>query len=256
MNSTLEAYKAWEMEGEHGCVLEVKSNDSDRVPSQVASAYQRALDMYNARVQLEKQISRQDTTDTERLNQYIIYLKFEQSAGDPARVQVLFERAVADFPVSVDLWLDYTRYMDKTLKVGSIVRNVYSRATRNCPWVGDLWVRYLLALERARASEGEIASVFEKSLQCSFSTLDEYLDLFLTRVDGLRRRISFASEIEDVLEYSLIKETFQDRSSGKTFGCARMLDGLYYFDELSGSNKITQCFSSNSFLSVKEKIML
>lgn len=46
-----------------------------------------------------------------------VYLKFEKSSGDPARVQVLYERAVTEFPVSTDLWLDYTKYMDKTLKV-------------------------------------------------------------------------------------------------------------------------------------------
>jgi hypothetical protein len=46
-----------------------------------------------------------------------IYLKFEQSSGDPARVQVLYERAITDFPIASDLWLDYTRYLDKTLKV-------------------------------------------------------------------------------------------------------------------------------------------
>lgn len=46
-----------------------------------------------------------------------IYLKFEQSSGDPSRVQVLYERAVTDFPIASDLWLDYTRYLDKTLKV-------------------------------------------------------------------------------------------------------------------------------------------
>lgn len=45
------------------------------------------------------------------------YLKFEQSSGMPARVQVLYERAIADFPISPDLWLDYTCYLDKTLKV-------------------------------------------------------------------------------------------------------------------------------------------
>lgn len=45
------------------------------------------------------------------------YLKFEKSVGDPARVQVLYERAMADFPISIDLWLDYTRYLDRTLKV-------------------------------------------------------------------------------------------------------------------------------------------
>ena len=46
-----------------------------------------------------------------------IYLKFEESSGDPARVQVLYERAIADFPIASDLWLDYTRYLDKTFKV-------------------------------------------------------------------------------------------------------------------------------------------
>jgi len=45
------------------------------------------------------------------------------------------------------------------LQVGNIVREVYSRATKNCPWVGDLWVRYLLCLERGRASEKELSAV-------------------------------------------------------------------------------------------------
>ena len=39
------------------------------------------------------------------------------------------------------------------------MREVYSRATKNCPWVGELWVRYLLCLERGRASEEELAAV-------------------------------------------------------------------------------------------------
>lgn len=45
------------------------------------------------------------------------YLNFEQSFGDPARVQILYERAITDFPIYADLWLDYTRYLDKTIKV-------------------------------------------------------------------------------------------------------------------------------------------
>ncbi|GMY31442.1 squamous cell carcinoma antigen recognized by T-cells 3 isoform X2 [Fagus crenata] len=102
-----------------------------------------------------------------------IYLKFEESSGYPAQVQALYERAITDFPIASDLWLDYTRYLDKTSKLSKVVREVYSRATKNCPWVGELWVRYLLCLERSRASEEELASVFEKSSQCTFSTIDE-----------------------------------------------------------------------------------
>ncbi|WJX26121.1 hypothetical protein P8452_15092 [Trifolium repens] len=205
LNSTLIAYKTWEVEQGN---LSIDLTDSY---PHVASAYQKALEMYNARVHLEEQISSQHISDSERLQQYMNYLKFEQSDGTPARIQVLYERAITDFPLSPDLWLDYTRYLDKTLKVGKIVSNIYSRATKNCPWVGELWVRYMLSLERGHASEKDLAEIFEKSLQCTFSTLDEYLELFLTRVDGLRRRMTF-TKVENPLEYKIIRETFQRAS--------------------------------------------
>ncbi|XP_027353606.1 squamous cell carcinoma antigen recognized by T-cells 3 isoform X2 [Abrus precatorius] len=193
LGSTLMAYKTWEVE--QGNLQAVESIDLVDIYPHVSSSYQKALEMYNARLPLEDHISNFDISDSERLQHYINYLKFEQSSGTPARIQVLYERAITDFPLSPDLWLDYTRYLDKTLKVGNIVSNVYSRATKNCPWVGELWVRYMLSLERSRASEKDLA---------------EYLDLFLTRVDGLRRRMAFTSE-ED-LEYKILRETFQRAS--------------------------------------------
>ncbi|KAG6477295.1 hypothetical protein ZIOFF_066548 [Zingiber officinale] len=87
------------------------------------------------------------------------YIKFEESSGDPVRIQILYERAVSRFPVSSDLWLGYTSYLDQNLKVPTILRSVYSRATRNCTWVGELWVRYLLSLERMHATEKELSDV-------------------------------------------------------------------------------------------------
>ncbi|KDP40896.1 hypothetical protein JCGZ_24895 [Jatropha curcas] len=210
LRSTLLAYKAWEVE--QGNVLDAESSDVDGISSHVASAYQKAMEMYNSRAQHEEQISKQNISDTDKFQSFMNYLNFEKSAGDPARVQVLYERAITEFPISSDLWLDYTRYLDRTLKVGNVARDAYFRATRNCPWVGELWVRYLLALERGRASETEISTVFEKSLQCTFSTFEEYLDLFLTRIDGLRRRILYGSEVDVVLDYSLIRETFKHAS--------------------------------------------
>ncbi|KAK4280361.1 hypothetical protein QN277_011993 [Acacia crassicarpa] len=51
--------------------------------------------------------------------------------------------------------------------------------------------------------------VFEKSLLCTFSTLDEYLELFLTRVDGSRRRMASTGE-EGLLEFQTIRQTFQN----------------------------------------------
>ncbi|XP_042509055.1 squamous cell carcinoma antigen recognized by T-cells 3 isoform X2 [Macadamia integrifolia] len=207
LRSTLTAYKAWEVE--QGTAPVVDPGELDGLPSNVVSAYQKAMEMYNAKVQHEEKISKQDASDMEKLQHYMTYLKFEQSCGDPARIQILYERAITEFPLSSDLWLDYTRFLDHTLKVPSVARDVYSRAIRNCSWIGELWSRYLLSLERGHASENELSAVFEQSLQCTFSSIEEYLDLYLTRIDGLRRRISLSGPADYALDYALIRDTFQ-----------------------------------------------
>ncbi|XP_077224012.1 EMBRYO DEFECTIVE 140 isoform X2 [Tasmannia lanceolata] len=205
--STLLAYKHWE--AEQGNIIEVNSDALDGIPSHIISAYQRAMQMYDARAHYEDQLSNRDSSDAERLQQFMTYIKFEESSGDPVRTQILYERAVAEFPISSDLWLAYTRYLDKTLKVPNVLRAVYSRATRNCTWIGELWARYMLSLERFCAPEKELSAVFEKSLQCAFSSIEEYMNLFLIRIDSLRRRISVAIVVEDGLDYALIRDTFQ-----------------------------------------------
>ena len=48
---------------------------------------------------------------------------------------------------------------------------------------------------------------------------------------------------------------FQDQSSRRMIGSARMIEGLYYFDELSSSNKKTQSLSSTSSNFICEQIM-
>ncbi|KAL1534950.1 squamous cell carcinoma antigen recognized by T-cells 3-like [Salvia divinorum] len=209
LKSTLVAYKAWE--ADHGHLSNANSKELDDLPSHVVSVYQKALEMLDSRAHLEENISK-NNTDSEKLQDFMTYLKFEHSSGDPARIQNLYERAIAVFPVSADLWLDYTQYLDKTFKTARIVRDSYYRATRNCPWVGELWVRYLLALERSHASEEELSTVFERSLLCTFSGFDEYLNVFLTRADGLRRRMSSSTTVKDEINYAILRDIFQRAS--------------------------------------------
>ncbi|XP_020589092.1 squamous cell carcinoma antigen recognized by T-cells 3 isoform X2 [Phalaenopsis equestris] len=206
LRSTLTDYKLWE--AEQGNLNDVNS-EFDGVSSNIISAYQKALEMGSARAPYEEQLSNCDATEVDKLQHYMNYIKLEDSVGDPARVQALYERALTDFPVSSDLWLGYTSYLDRTFKVSEFVKDVYSRATRNCTWVGELWINHMLALERMSASEKELSTVFERAIQYSFPSVKEYLELFLTRIDGLRRRISSTVAKEDGLDYSLIRETFQ-----------------------------------------------
>ncbi|KAJ1266928.1 hypothetical protein BS78_07G017400 [Paspalum vaginatum] len=201
MESTLAEYKSWE--AEQGNANDPGDN-FDGVPSNVISSYKKANDIYNERKQYEDQLSNAGLSEADKLQESVKYIKFEESSSDPARVQVLYERAVSELPVSSDLWMGYTSYLDRTLKVPSILRSVYYRATRNCTWVGELWTHYLLSLERIHASEEELQHVFERAVQCSFPTIQEYLNVYLTRVHSLRRRIS------DGLDFQLIRQTFID----------------------------------------------
>jgi hypothetical protein len=102
--------------------------------------------MYNARAGYEEKVAGGKHTDAELFQSYLSYINFEESSGDPARVQILYERAITEFPVANDLWLSYTQYLDSNSKVPSIIKSVYSRAVRNCPWVEALWATYMLAL--------------------------------------------------------------------------------------------------------------
>ncbi|XP_078158298.1 uncharacterized protein LOC144553999 [Carex rostrata] len=206
IKATLMDYKAWEADQGNSNDMD---NELDGVPPNIALNYQKASAAYNARKQYEDQLSSPVQSEADKLQHFMNYIKFEESIGDPVRVQILYERAISEFGVSSDLWLAYTNYLDRTLKVASILKSVYYRATRNCPWISKLWVCYLLSLERTNSSEEEIKSVFEQSLQCAFQTEKEYLDLYLTRIDGLRRRCSLDQRDFD---FQLIRQTFMDAS--------------------------------------------
>jgi hypothetical protein len=80
----------------------------------------------------------------------------------------VFERAVAAFPVTAELWQQYASYLEKTVKIPAVVDAVYGRALRNCPWVGAMWGRALRALERGAGGgggEAAHAAMYEAALK-------------------------------------------------------------------------------------------
>lgn len=46
-----------------------------------------------------------------KLAEYQAYIDFELKEGDPARVQIIFERALAENCLVPDLWIKYTAYL-------------------------------------------------------------------------------------------------------------------------------------------------
>ncbi|CAI7831757.1 unnamed protein product, partial [Closterium sp. NIES-54] len=198
--ATLAAYLAWEEEegSEKLPAPSSKSSpDVEKLPGSVKAAYLKAEKMVGERRGLEERVERLEgekrraeeeggaaapagggekggeggasggsgavatfeKTD-ELMQAYTEYLALEAASGDMPRQQAMHERAVTGLPVVFDVWQKYIDLVDHKLKVPSVVRSVYSRAARNCPWVGSLWTRYLLALERLGAADADIADAW------------------------------------------------------------------------------------------------
>lgn len=46
-----------------------------------------------------------------RLAEYQAYIDFEMKIGDPARIQLIFERALVENCLVPDLWIRYSQYL-------------------------------------------------------------------------------------------------------------------------------------------------
>uniref|UniRef100_A0A8C3AMJ5 Spliceosome associated factor 3, U4/U6 recycling protein n=1 Tax=Cyclopterus lumpus TaxID=8103 RepID=A0A8C3AMJ5_CYCLU len=131
-----------------------------------------------------------------KLAEYQSYIDFELKEGDPARVQIIFERTLAENCLVPDMWAKYTTYLDRQLKIKDMVLSSHERAVRNCPWTMGLWKSYLLALERHGADHQTVSDVFEKALNAGFIQATDYVEIWQAYLDYLRRRVDFKSSKE------------------------------------------------------------
>uniref|UniRef100_A0A8C0VZK1 RRM domain-containing protein n=1 Tax=Castor canadensis TaxID=51338 RepID=A0A8C0VZK1_CASCN len=140
------------------------------------------------------------TAEAPRLAEYQAYIDFEMKLGDPARIQLIFERALVENCLVPDLWIRYSQYLDRQLRVKDLVLSVHSRAVRNCPWTVALWSRYLFAMERHGVDHQEISVTFEKALSAGFIQAADYVEIWQAYLDYLRRRVDFRQDSSKELE--------------------------------------------------------
>jgi hypothetical protein len=114
------------------------------------------------------------------------------------------------------------RLQETKLRIGSVVLSVCERASRNCSWTAQIWATYLLSLERHKQPRDKIVGtslalvllctlcwrrnccvllgcvlsvcvlyvveVFNAALGAGYASAGEYLLLWRTHLDYLRRR--------------------------------------------------------------------
>ncbi|XP_036027973.1 squamous cell carcinoma antigen recognized by T-cells 3 isoform X2 [Onychomys torridus] len=167
------------------------------MPESVLQNYQKALEQLEKYKPFEEALLQ---AEAPRLAEYQAYIDFEMKIGDPARIQLIFERALVENCLVPDLWIRYSRYLDRQLKVKDLVLSVHSRAVRNCPWTVALWSRYLLAMERHGVDHQMISATFETALSAGFIQATDYVEIWQVHLDYLRRRVDFRQDSSKELE--------------------------------------------------------
>eukprot|EP00069_Balaena_mysticetus_P013539 bmy_08264T0 len=169
----------------------------DPIPESVIQNYNKALQQLEKYKPFEEALLQ---AEAPRLAEYQAYIDFEMKIGDPARIQLIFERALVENCLVPDLWIRYSQYLDRQLKVKDLVLSVHSRAVRNCPWTVALWSRYLLAMERHGVDHRVISVTFEKALSAGFIQATDYVEIWQAYLDYLRRRVDFKQDSSKELE--------------------------------------------------------
>ncbi|OTF81078.1 squamous cell carcinoma antigen recognized by T-cells 3-like, partial [Euroglyphus maynei] len=190
LNGIEEVYREfseWLDKMENDFQINLKQNENF---SKIETKYNKALKKYKL---LEKYENALENSESPHYQQYVEYLEFVKSNDDDlARTQCLFERAITDNCLQLDLWFDYLTYCDSKFVVEEILLPIYERATLNCYWDGNIWCRYLEAAERVSCMEKsskdlqtQLSSILERALKCV--SFDYYLNLWITYLCFIRR---------------------------------------------------------------------
>lgn len=83
----------------------------------------------------------------------------KEGGNKPSRIICLYERAIADLPLTQKLWADYIDYIVTTLKEDETILNICKRSVSNCSWSSDLWITYLIQAEAYNHSHEELTGL-------------------------------------------------------------------------------------------------
>ncbi|XP_058014481.1 squamous cell carcinoma antigen recognized by T-cells 3 isoform X2 [Ahaetulla prasina] len=177
--------------------LEYENWTEEPIPEAVLQNYAKALKQLQKYKPYEEALL---VAEAPKLAEYQAYIDFEMKVGDPARIQLIYERALGENCLVPDLWARYTQYLDRQLKVKELVLSAHERAVRNCPWTVKLWIESLLAMERHHVEHRVISETFEKALNAGFTQATDYVEIWQAYLDYLRRRVDFTQDSSKELE--------------------------------------------------------
>ena len=122
-------------------------------------------------------------------------------------INSLYERAVTRFWNNASLWTAYVEFLILNSSDAPFLANVLERATRHCPWSGDLWSHRLLSMEKSGRSFPEIENLKHQATATGLLELggvDDLIKLHSTWCGYLRRKAFEPGATEEQLDIAHI----------------------------------------------------
>lgn len=155
---------------------------------------------------------------------YQNYIKFMlEQKEDSTVIDILYQRAIATFPLSTDLWMQYLHFLVSfTLIHLNLITSVQSsnfssvrlvllkgheQSIRNCPWMPDFWISYCQTLERLFEPHDKVTgesifqhksftrienekATFERALSDNYTEGNSYFCVWRAYCDYFHRKAS------------------------------------------------------------------
>ena len=115
----------------------------------------------------------------------------------------LYERALLRFPTVIDWWLDYVELQIGIDSNSATILPLVERATRHCPWSGELWSRRLLRVEIERMHHDLVEGVKHKATNSGLldtGGMEEMLKVHSAWCGYLRRRAFGPDSTDDDID--------------------------------------------------------
>ena len=174
----------------------------------------------------------QDNDREAELRAFTEYVDYETALNrkknhfDFDLLNALYQRATSRFPANTELWKAYVMFYNEELTVHGR-RNisaipVLERATRHCPWSGNLWAQYLLAAEIEKMPFANIGQIKHKATSTGLldaGSIDEILKVHTAWCGFLRRRAFRDGALEedaDVAEVGIRSAIEDMKTAGRT----------------------------------------
>jgi RNA recognition motif-containing protein len=159
----------------------------------------------------------------------------------------LYERALLRFPTVIEWWLDLADFVLKSNSHSPVILTILERATRHCPWSGDLWSRRVLRAEVDKLPYDEVEQVKHKATNSGLldiGGMEEVLKVYASWCGYLRRRAFAPDNTDDEIDMADmgITGTLEDATvAGK-----KIYGGDYKGDPLFRLEKIRVKFLSEA----------